>query len=387
MIQNISIVGAGISGLAAGCALRHFGIKTDIYERLDSITEFGAGITLSRNATCLLDKLGVLDELASQSYTPLRSYVRDYKTAKKIASMNFSGLIASDRRDVVKVLSKKYLELGGNLHLSHEVDHLEIKEGKVIFSDNSIVEASLILVCDGIKSTLRENYFDDYEPRFTNFVAWRGMLDMNSLPDFEGNDQVNLYHGPGSHAVHYPIGHEGKVNFVAIQTSETWEEESWRTEGNREHFLEVFKDWNSNLLQIFAAPDKVYRWGIFDRQQPSSLYKGKVVLLGDAAHPMVPFLGQGGCISIEDSYTLAFLVRELDGDMEKVLKHYQDLRLKRGSWIQKRSNFQGKYNHVSNSVLVKIRNLATKLFMNSNVEKIHSYNAHKELQLKLNIED
>jgi len=112
-----------------------------------------------------------------------------------------------------------------------------------------------------------------------------------------------------------------------------------------------------------------------------------VVLLGDAAHPMVPFLGQGGCISIEDSYTLAFLVRELEGDMEKVLKHYQDLRLKRGSWIQKRSNFQGKYNHVSNSVLVKIRNLATKLFMNSNVEKIHSYNAHKELQLKLNIED
>ena len=138
---------------------------------------------------------------------------------------------------------------------------------------------------------------------------------------------------------------------------------------------------------VFAAPDKVYRWGIFDRQQPSSLYKGKVVLLGDAAHPMVPFLGQGGCISIEDSYTLAFLVRELDGDMKKVLKHYQDLRLKRGSWIQKRSNFQGKYNHVSNSVLVKIRNLATKLFMNSNVEKIHSYNAHKELQLKLNIED
>ena len=378
MIENVSIIGAGISGLTAGCALRQFGIETDIYEQSESITEFGAGITLSRNATSLLNKLNVLEELASLSYIPKKSYIRDYKTGKKITGMDFSGFIASDRRDVVKVLSKKYLELGGNLHLSHKVEQIEIEEGRVTFSNNSKVEADLILACDGIRSTLRESYFDDSKPRFTNFVAWRGMSDINKLPEFEGNDQVNLYQGPGSHAVHYPIGHEGKVNFVAIQTSETWEEESWRAEGDHQYFLEVFKEWNSNLLDIFAASEKVFRWGVFDRQQPSFLYKGNTVLLGDAAHPMVPFLGQGGCISIEDSYTLALLVKELDGDTEKVFKHYQDLRFKRGISMQKRSNFQGKYNHVANPALVKVRNLATKLFLNSTVENIHSYDAHEE---------
>ena len=378
MIENVSIIGAGISGLTAGCALRQFGIETDIYEQSESITEFGAGITLSRNATSLLNKLDVLEELASLSYIPKKSYIRDYKTGKKITGMDFSGFIASDRRDVVKVLSKKYLELGGNLHLSHKVEQVEIEEGRVTFSNNSKVEADLILACDGIKSTLRESYFDDSKPRFTNFVAWRGMSDINKLPEFEGNDQVNLYQGPGSHAVHYPIGHEGKVNFVAIQTSETWEEESWRAEGDHQYFLEVFKEWNSNLLDIFAASEKVFRWGVFDRKQPSFLYKGNTVLLGDAAHPMVPFLGQGGCIAIEDSYTLALLVKEFDGDTEKVFKHYQDLRFKRGISMQKRSNFQGKYNHVANPALVKVRNLATKLFLNSTVENIHSYDAHEE---------
>ena len=127
--------------------------------------------------------------------------------------------------------------------------------GLIYFLNNSKAEADLILACDGIRSTLRESYFDDSKPRFTNFVAWRGMSDINKLPEFEGNDQVNLYQGPGSHAVHYPIGHEGKVNFVAIQTSETWEEESWRAEGDRQYFLEVFKEWNSNLLDIFAASE------------------------------------------------------------------------------------------------------------------------------------
>ena len=106
MIKNVSIIGAGISGLTAGCALKQFGIEADIYEQSESITEFGAGITLSRNATSLLNKLDVLEELASLSYIPKKSYIRDYKTGKKITGMDFSGFIASDRRDVVKVLSK-----------------------------------------------------------------------------------------------------------------------------------------------------------------------------------------------------------------------------------------------------------------------------------------
>tara|TARA_B110000014_G_C20125444_1_gene599064 strand:- start:2172 stop:3338 length:1167 start_codon:yes stop_codon:yes gene_type:complete len=385
MLQNVAIIGAGISGLTVGYALRQAGIETNIYERSESVSEFGAGITLSRNATSLLEKLGILDDLKNQSYTPQKLYVRGYKTAKKITSTNFSGLICSDRRDVVTVLSDKYLDLGGNLNFSHDVKDVDIEGGRIFFSDDSMIKADLILVCDGIRSILREKYFDDSKPKFTNYVAWRGMLDLQKVPEFEGNHQVNLYYGPKSHVVHYPIGHEGKMNFVAIQASSEWKEESWREEGDHEYFLKVFKDWNRNLIKIFAASEKVYRWGVFDREQPTLLYKGKVVLLGDAAHPMVPFLGQGGCISIEDSYTLAYLIRELNGDIGKVLKYYQDLRLRRGHWIQKRSNFQGKFNHVVNPLGVAIRNFFTRIFANSNLENIHSYDAHKQSEVKIKL--
>jgi salicylate hydroxylase len=384
MIDRVGIVGAGISGLTAGCALRQCGIQVDIYERSKNISEFGAGITLSRNATMLLAKLGVLESLAKKSYKPTKSFIKDYKTAKEITSTNFSGFIAADRRDVVEALSKKYIQLGGSLYTSREVESVDEAEGFIFFSDKSKAQVDLILACDGIRSILRDNNFDNSKPRFTNYVAWRGMSDVKKIPEFDGNDQVNLYLGPGSHAVHYPIGNEGKVNFVAVQRTENWEEESWKTEGNQNHFSEAFSEWNDDVLQIFSAPEKVYRWGIFDRRQPSELYKDKLVLLGDSAHPMVPFLGQGGCVSIEDAYTLGFLVGEFRGDVGKALACYQELRLKRGNWMQRRSNFQGLFNHVTNPMLVNIRNLATKIFLNANVKNLHSFNAHAEVLTLLN---
>ena len=380
MIRSIAIIGAGISGLTAGCALRKYGFNVDIFERSDSISEFGAGITLSRNATSLLRKLDLYDDLEKNSYKPKGSFIRNYSSGKDIAYVDFiQDFITADRREVVKIFSERFVDMGGHLHLSQEIERVDPETGEVFLSAGESLTADLVLACDGIKSSIRENRFDNTEPRFTNCIAWRGIIDKSHFPQFTGNDQVNIYHGPGGHVVHYPIGREDRINFVAIETSENWEEESWKKEGNKKELLEGFQNWNTQIREMFEAAEKVYKWGVFDREVPEEIHKGKIVLLGDAAHPMVPFLGQGGCMAIEDAFTLAFLTDKLKEDIERIKGLYQSLRRSRGSFIQKRSNFQGKFNHLSDPLLMRLRNLAVKLFVKANLKNIHSYDALKEI--------
>ena len=379
MLNNVAVIGAGVSGLTAGYALRKIGIEVDIFERSKSIKEFGAGITLSQNATVLLKEIGLMESLSSKGYHPMGSYIRDYKKAKviksKILDKNF---ITLDRRDLVATLTTRLEEIGGSISFDSEIKSIDPIAGEILISNQEKRTYDLILICDGIKSSLRELYFDNQKPQFTNYVAWRGMTSIKNLPKFEGNDKVNVYYGPGGHCVHYPTGREDLVNFIAIEQNVTWSEESWKIEGSKTEFLNHFKGWNEDLISMFDSSQEVYKWGIFERPLPKKLYRSKCVLLGDAAHPMVPFLGQGGCLAIEDAYCLMFLLTGKE-DLNAALQKYDKLRNSRSSWVQKRSKFQGMFNHVSNPLLATVRNFVTKIIMNSSVNKLHSYNLIKEL--------
>ena len=379
MLNNVAVIGAGVSGLTAGYALRKIGIEVDIFERSESIKEFGAGITLSQNATVLLQEIGLMESLSSKGYHPMGSYIRDYKKAKVIKSKIFDkNFITLDRRDLVATLTTRLEEIGGSISFDSEIKSIDPIAGEILISNQEKRTYDLILICDGIKSSLRELYFDNQKPQFTNYVAWRGMTSIKNLPKFEGNDKVNVYYGPGGHCVHYPTGREDLVNFIAIEQNVTWSEESWKIEGSKTEFLNHFKGWNEDLISMFDSSQEVYKWGIFERPLPKKLYRSKCVLLGDAAHPMVPFLGQGGCLAIEDAYCLMFLLTGKD-DLNAVLQKYDKLRNSRSSWVQKRSKFQGMFNHVSNPLLATVRNFVTKIIMNSSVNKLHSYNLIKEL--------
>ena len=379
MVSNVAVIGAGVSGLTAGYALRKIGIEVDIFERSESIKEFGAGITLSQNATMLLQEIGLMESLSSKGYHPMGSYIRDYKKAKVIKSKIFDkNFITLDRRDLVTTLTTRFEEISGSISFDSEIQSIDPIAGEILISNQAKRTYDLILICDGIKSSLRELYFDNQKPQFTNYVAWRGMTSIENLPKFEGNDKVNVYYGPGGHCVHYPTGREDLVNFIAIEQNVTWSEESWKIEGSKTEFLNRFKGWNEDLISMFDSSQEVYKWGIFERPLPKKLYRSKCVLLGDAAHPMVPFLGQGGCLAIEDACCLMFLLKRKE-DLNLVLQKYDALRNSRSSWIQKRSKFQGMFNHVSNPLLATVRNFVTKIIMNSSVNKLHSYNLIKEL--------
>ena len=379
MVSNVAVIGAGVSGLTAGYALRKIGIEVDIFERSESIKEFGAGITLSQNATMLLQEIGLMESLSSKGYHPMGSYIRDYKKAKVIKSKIFDkNFITLDRRDLVTTLTTRFEEIGGSISFDSEIKSIDPIAGEILISDQEKRPYDLILICDGIKSSLRELHFDNRKPQFTNYVAWRGMTSIENLPLFEGNDKVNVYYGPGGHCVHYPTGREDLVNFIAIEQNVTWSEESWKIEGSKTEFLNRFNGWNEDLISMFDSSLEVYKWGIFERPLPKKLYRSKCVLLGDAAHPMVPFLGQGACLAIEDAYCLMFLLMGKE-DLNAALQKYDKLRNSRSSWIQKRSKFQGMFNHVSNPLLATVRNFVTKIIMNSSVNKLHSYNLIKEL--------
>ena len=379
MLSNVAVIGAGVSGLTAGYALRKNGIEVDVFERSESIKEFGAGITLSKNATVLLQEIGLMGSLSSVSHNPMDSYIRDYKKAKVIKSKIFDkNFITLDRRDLVATLTTRLEETGGSISFDSEIKSIDPIAGEILISNQEKRTYDLILICDGIKSSLRELYFDNQKPQFTNYVAWRGMTSIENLPKFEGNDKVNVYFGPGGHCVHYPTGREDLVNFIAIEQNVTWSEESWKIEGSKTEFLNRFNGWNEDLISMFDSSQEVYKWGIFERPLPKKLYRSKCVLLGDAAHPMVPFLGQGGCLAIEDAYCLMFLLTGKE-DLNAALQKYDKLRNSRSSWIQKRSKFQGMFNHVSNPLLATVRNFVTKIIMNSSVNKLHSYNLIKEL--------
>ena len=385
--NNLSIIGSGVSGLTVGCALLSQGGQTIIYEKSEKIEELGAGITLSLNATGLLDRLGILTELTKVSYLPKKIILRDYSSGHEIGGwpINVSKdneFITVDRRDLVKVLFKHYQDLGGLVETSSEVSAIDFDNKRLEFSDGTTKSAEVILACDGIRSKIREQYFDDSKPIFSNFLAWRGVSDISFLPQFKESEEVNLYYGPKGHVVHYPIGNRGKVNFVGVKESKEWTKESWKEEGTREDLSGDFAGWNEQLLKLMTSPTKIFKWGIFERSKIQSIQKNNLALLGDAAHPMVPFLGQGCCIAIEDAYSFGLLYSKLE-DLDKTFDVYEKIRLRRGNWIQRRSRLQAKFNHMTNPALVRLRKLMIRGMSKNLIRVIHSYDAHRDVVKKM----
>ena len=379
MSPKVSIVGAGISGLTAGICLSKKNIPSVIYERNSGISEVSAGINLSPNATNLLQKIGVLEDLISLCHQPSKVVFRDHK-GKKISSYKVNRgdekYLTLNRKRLIGLLYDKYLEHGGEVIFNNKIEDFENED--ITFKDKSL-DAELILGCDGINSSLRTKKFKSVPPLFSGFIAWRSIKEFSSPFEKNNGEDINFYLGPNSHIVTYPIG-ENTYSATCIIKSSDWIEESWVLEGTKDQFQSDFKDWNSELL-TYLADSKLYKWGIFQRSPLESFSTNNIFLLGDSAHAMVPFLGQGSCLAIEDSYCVAEILEKKEL-MDEAKKIFDDLRLSRCKNIYRRSLRQAKLNHISNPLLTLLRNklLSFLPLADFMIRDIHSYDLDAELK-------
>jgi salicylate hydroxylase len=354
---KVAIVGGGLGGLAACLAFHRRGIAADVYEQVGELGEIGAGLNLSPNALKALRSLGVEDAAIDIGFRPGDQVVRSWRSGRVIARQRRGGdivdrfgaiFISIHRADLLDVLARAIPER--RIHLGARCTGAETRGDVAVarFADGSEIEADIVVGADGIHSAVHGSLFGSIAPTFTGCICWRGMAPIETVAH-TGCDTENMsaWWGPNGHVVHYPVRRGELINFVAHLNSDAWTEESWTYECGREEMMEAYGRWNRTLLRLIEASDRYYKWALYDRDPLETWGVGRVTLLGDSAHPMLPYLGQGACMAIEDACVLAEAVARSPDAPEDALRDYERIRKPRATRAQLGSRHRAKENHLT----------------------------------------
>jgi len=354
---RIVIIGAGIGGLAAAVALRQRGLEVQLYERSARLEEVGAGIQVGPNAVKVLRALGLEDELRRNAFEPTNmvslkwddASLRHREPLKATAAATYGAPYMTAHRAELHgllraALPERIIHLGANCVGAATVNGTAVAR----FADGSDVEGDAVIGADGIRSAIRAQLFGADQPRFTEMMCWRAMVPMACVPTRIGPARsVKLEHGeyfgwigPNGHVICYPIGNGDTLNIFAGHVTDQWVEESWSVASSRDELLAAYEGWNEALLGMFRHVAHVFKWGIHDRDPLPEWTQGRVTLLGDAAHPTMPTLAQGGNMAIEDGYVLARNLARHGGDIATALQAYVAERQPRTSRITLQSRQQ-----------------------------------------------
>lgn len=353
-LPRVAIVGAGIGGLAAACALTARGFEVDVYERADHLGELGAGLQLGPNAVKVLRVMGLEDAVRKIGFEPNNQIVLNWDgtlRARRVTKGTYQTQFGAPhlmarRADLHRVLlenaSKARLHLGKTC-VSARSDGAT---GVIAFADGSEAEADVVIGADGIRSAIRQHLFGAEEPLFTNSMCWRCSVPIEYVPARVGSEAIEredyfAWYGPNGQVICYPIGDGSTLNIFAGHSSDGWVAESWTTPSSREELLEAYVGWHPALLDMFRQVEHCFKWGIFDRNPSKTWIDGRIVLLGDAAHPTMPNLAQGANMAIEDGYVVAWALERFANDIGAALKTYVTERQPRTSEItlKSRENF------------------------------------------------
>jgi 2-polyprenyl-6-methoxyphenol hydroxylase-like FAD-dependent oxidoreductase len=337
----------------------------------------GAALSLSSNALRLLNRLDIYNDLKNQSF--VHSVASIQGPQKEISSFQTPEVLTTRRQTLMTLLYSKYINLGGEVHHDHALDDFDAAKCEVTFTNKKKYTLKHLAACDGIRSSIRDTFFAaNQAPKYSGYSAWRGIGKSNL-------QRIHFALGPGSHIVSYPINKTGDVSFVAVKKEDYQFKESWKEEGSVRDLLDDFSIYDSNIFPELEESMPLYKWGIYIRSPLKSMITKNITLLGDAAHPMVPFLGQGACMAIEDAYSFAMACKENIANLSKAQQAYDVVRSKRTKKIQRLSMMQGKIYHMKNPLLVAARNAVMKYtnIPGNDLKRIHDYDAHDEMQLYL----
>jgi salicylate hydroxylase len=336
----IAIIGGGIGGLTAAVSLLQAGFDVRVYEQARWLSEVGAGINIGPNASRILIRLGLGEECARVAFRSPHFHQRRWQDGRTLTRIPLGDAIEAEfgaphmifhRGELHAVLAKAVPP--ERVHLAHRCVRVEQHGEKVEarFENGATASADVLIAADGIHSTVRRILLGPERPRFA-CRAYRGLIAAEKVPDIPKESTAWL--GPGRHLVHYFVSGGRLLNFVGHVEQEDWISESWTEPGKVSDLREAYKGWHPQVQRIIDAVDETFIWAVLDRKPISRWTYGRVTMLGDACHPMLPFMGQGGAQAIEDAAAItACLLRHTD-DLEAALKLYETVRLPRASKIQ-----------------------------------------------------
>jgi len=355
--MRIIVVGAGIGGLTAALMLRRAGLDVEVFEQAAELREIGAGVQISPNATHLLHRLGLADALRRVAVRPLIIEIRRWDDGRLLARQPLADLCERNfgapyyhfhRAELLEVLAAALPN--DVLHLDHRCVGLvqQAEKVEVKFHNDATADADLVVGADGIHSTVRGLILGPESPRFSGHVAYRGLVPAERLAHLELQVNASMWWGPDHHFVHYFVGKDARyVNWVAIGRGE-WRIESWTARGEIADALKEFAGWHPQVGAIISAADVTNRWALYDRDSLPRWTVGRVTLLGDAAHAMLPYMAQGAVQSIEDAAVLAKCLKQVDAPFEvtAAMRRYEELRKPRASQCQAGSRANGIMYHL-----------------------------------------
>ena len=375
------IVGGGIGGLAAALACGQTGAKPQVLERAATFSEVGAGIQMGPNVTRTLHAWDLAEDLKEIGFTPRSLEAKDTQTGQVIGSLRLgqrsldtygAPYVTVHRADLHRMLLQKIISGGlAELRFHSEVDAIQHEEDGIKISGanlpvgvDEVYKASVIVGADGLWSATRSYVVPPTAPRVTGLLAYRALVPMQLVPEKLRLQDVNVWVGPRVHAVFYPVKCGDFLNLVVIvQGRPPANSDGWDYAGNKEELERVMGPIHSDLRNILAAVPAWRLWPLCDRppiKGPHEMAKGRIALLGDAAHPMRPFLAQGAGMAIEDAAELARSWARADLSVPDRLQMYAQARWARNAQVQQRSIRNGQIFHLQGPLRWG-RNVAMKL--------------------------
>ena len=337
---NVVIIGGGIGGLFAANALIGQGLRVSVYEQASALGEVGAGVYVTPNAVRHLERVGLgpTVEKWGARIGPGSYYFRhDGTPIAPVQVSDASGWNATfgmHRADFVNFLAANLP--AGIVHTGHRAIGFEQTGdvARVKFANGATAEAEVVVAADGIHSELRSYVFPPSQPVFHGTISYRGLVSRERLPNWP-MDRWQMWAGPSKHFLVFPVRHEAMVNYVGFVPTDEEMKESWSAPGDPAVLRREFEGWDPRIGNVLQQVDKTFRWALYDREPLPTWTEGRLTLLGDAAHPMLPHLGQGANQSIEDGMALATILAQADTSaVPAALLAYERLRRERVAEVQ-----------------------------------------------------
>ena len=356
--MKVILAGGGIGGLTAALCLHHFGHDVHVLEQAPELSPIGAGVQISPNAMKVYEKLDISSRLSEKAFHPEALEMRMGKTGERIFSIPMreeaerrwgAPYLNIHRADLIAALSETLAARAPQaLQLGQKIMRYQQSASQIdaTLADGSQISGDILIGADGIHSAIRAQMLGADKADFTGYIAWRAVVPMEKIGSLTPPPTACVWAGAGKHAVTYRLRGGTLANLVGVVERGGWRSESWIEEGAKEDALSDFEGWHPVITNMIEEAEKHFCWALFDRKPLKRWTDGRAALIGDACHPMLPFIAQGAALAIEDGWVLASHLSEGEEHPARALESYFHARFARTKALQKAARDRAKTFHM-----------------------------------------